>query len=71
MVWLDGLQDVAGKDVWEDALFQVFSRLRGSGRRLLIAASASPRELPVKLADLRSRLTLALIFQMRPLSDED
>ena len=42
-----------------------------SGRRLLIAASTSPRELPVKLADLKSRLTLALIFQMRPLSDED
>src|SRR3546814_5947784 len=33
--------------------------------------STSPLELPVKLADLKSRLTLALIFQMRPLSDED
>ena len=52
-------------------MFHLFNRLRDSGRRLLIAASTSPRELPVKLADLKSRLTLALIFQMRPLSDED
>jgi DnaA family protein len=27
--------------------------------------------LPVQLADLKSRLTLALVFQLRPLSDED
>jgi DnaA family protein len=71
LVCLDDLQAVAGRADWEEALFHLFNRLRDSGRRLLIAASHSPRELPVKLADLKSRLTLALIFQMRPLSDED
>ena len=71
LVCLDDLQTVAGRADWEEALFHLFNRLRDSGRRLLIAASASPRELPIKLADLKSRLTLALIFQMRPLSDED
>lgn len=71
LVCLDDLQAVAGRADWEEALFHLFNRLRDSGRRLLIAASTSPRELPVKLADLKSRLTLALIFQMRPLSDED
>ncbi|MBF7142509.1 MULTISPECIES: DnaA regulatory inactivator Hda [Pseudomonas] len=71
LVCLDDLQAIAGKPEWEEALFHLFNRLRDSGRRLLIAASHSPRELPVKLADLKSRLTLALVFQMRPLSDED
>ena len=52
-------------------MFHLFNRLRDSGRRLLIAASQSPRELPVKLPDLKSRLTMALVFQMRGLSDED
>ncbi|PAV69418.1 hypothetical protein WR25_17057 [Diploscapter pachys] len=52
-------------------MFHLFNRLRDSGRRLLLAASSSPRELPIKLADLKSRLTLALIFQMRGMSDED
>ena len=36
------------------ALFNLFNRLRDSGRRLLLAASSSPRELPIKLADLIS-----------------
>ncbi|QAX82146.1 DnaA regulatory inactivator Hda [Candidatus Pseudomonas adelgestsugas] len=70
LVCLDDLQAIAGRTDWEEALFHLFNRLRDSGRRLLITASTSPRELPVKLADLKSRLTLALIFQMHPLSDD-
>ncbi|VFT64097.1 DNA replication initiation factor [Pseudomonas aeruginosa] len=52
-------------------LFHLFNRLRDTGRRLLLAASKSPRELQVKLPDLKSRLTMALIFQLHGLSDED
>ncbi|WP_324733822.1 DnaA regulatory inactivator Hda [Pseudomonas paeninsulae] len=71
LVCLDDLDAVAGLSEWEEALFHLFNRLRDSGRRLLLAASSSPRELPVKLADLQSRLTLALVFQLQSLSDED
>jgi DnaA-homolog protein len=71
LVCLDDLDAVAGRSNWEEALFHLFNRLRDSGRRLLLAASSSPRELPVQLADLQSRLTLALVFQLQSLSDED
>lgn len=71
LVCIDDLHVIAGKADWEEAMFHLFNRLRDSGRRLLLAASASPRELPIKLPDLKSRLTLALVFQMRGLSDED
>jgi DnaA family protein len=71
LVCLDDLDAVAGRREWEEALFHLFNRLRDSGRRLLLAASTSPRELPVRLADLQSRLTLALVFQLHALSDED
>jgi len=71
LVCLDDLDAVAGRADWEEALFHLFNRLRDSGRRLLLSASASPRELPVQLADLQSRLTLALVFQLQSLSDED
>ncbi|RJG10080.1 DnaA regulatory inactivator Hda [Pseudomonas cavernicola] len=71
LVCLDDLDAVAGRADWEEALFHLFNRLRDSGRRLLLAAAASPRELPVQLADLQSRLTLALVFQLQALSDED
>ncbi|MWV13222.1 DnaA regulatory inactivator Hda [Pseudomonas sp. R-28-1W-6] len=71
LVCLDDLEAVAGRPEWEEALFHLFNRLRDSGRRLLIAAAAAPRELPIGLADLQSRLTLALVFQLHALSDED
>ncbi|MCY1271419.1 DnaA regulatory inactivator Hda [compost metagenome] len=71
LVCLDDLQAVAGRDDWEEALFHLFNRLRDSGRRLLLAASAAPRELGVRLPDLQSRLSLALVFQLQSLSDED
>ncbi|WP_437881450.1 DnaA regulatory inactivator Hda [Pseudomonas sp. LRF_L74] len=71
LVCLDELDAVAGRADWEEGLFHLFNRLRDSGRRLLLAASVAPRELPIKLPDLKSRLTLALVFQMHELSDED
>ena len=71
LVCLDDLDAVAGRRDWEEALFHLFNRLRDSGRRLLLGAATSPRELAVQLADLKSRLTLALVFQLHVLSDED
>ena len=65
------LMVLGGREDGEGPWSPLFTRLRDSGRRLLLAASASPRELPIKLPDLKSRLTLALVFQMRGLSDED
>ena len=71
LVCLDDLQAVVGRADWEEALFHLFNRLRDAGCCLLLAADAAPRELGVELADLRSRLSLALVFQLQLLSDED
>ncbi|MBB3102262.1 DnaA regulatory inactivator Hda [Azomonas macrocytogenes] len=71
LVCLDDLEAVAGDAAWEEALFHLFNRLRDAGRRLLLSAAMSPRELPINLPDLRSRLSLSLVFQLRMLSDED
>lgn len=71
LVCLDELNAIAGRKDWEEAVFHLFNRLRDSGRRLLLAADSSPRELAVQLPDLQSRLTLALVFQLHQLSDED
>ena len=71
LVCLDDIEAVAGNAEWEEALFHLFNRLRDGGKRLLLAANAPPRESGIRLPDLRSRLSLALVFQMYPLSDED
>ncbi|HZJ92485.1 MAG TPA: DnaA regulatory inactivator Hda [Thiopseudomonas sp.] len=71
LVCLDDIQAVLGQPHWEEALFHAFNRLRDAGKQLLIAADASPRKLPIQLPDLQSRLSLALVFQLHELSDDE
>lgn len=70
LVAIDDLERVIGRRRWEEALFHCFNRLRDANRRLLIAADASPRALPVTLADLASRLGWGMTFHLQPLDDQ-
>ncbi len=69
LVCLDGLQHVIGRPDWERALFSFFNAMRDSGRRVVMAANKGPRELPVQLPDLQSRLNWGLVYQVQPLDD--
>ncbi|WP_106478303.1 DnaA regulatory inactivator Hda [Phytohalomonas tamaricis] len=69
LVAIDDLEVVAGRKRWEEALFHCFNRLRDAGRRLIIATSAPPRQLPIALPDLASRLTWGATFHLKPLDD--
>lgn len=69
LVAIDDLERVVGRKRWEEALFHAFNRLRDAGKRLVIAAEAPPRQLPVKLPDLASRLTWGMTFHLQGLDD--
>ncbi|MCA1769342.1 MAG: DnaA regulatory inactivator Hda [Halomonas sp.] len=69
LVAIDDLQRVLGRKRWEEALFHAFNRLRDAGKRLVVAADAAPRQLPVKLPDLASRLTWGVTFHVQGLDD--
>lgn len=69
VVCIDDIDAVAGDAAWEQALFHLYNRLRERGGYLLVTASSGPRELPLELADLRSRLAHGLVFQLPPLDD--
>ncbi|WP_111641267.1 DnaA regulatory inactivator Hda [Marinimicrobium alkaliphilum] len=69
-VCIDALQAVAGRPDWDEALFHFYNRMRDAGGRLLVAAVQGPQELPVGLADLRSRLQWGVTCQVQPLTDE-
>lgn len=71
LVCLDDLDVIAGQNAWERTLFTLFNRLRDSGSRLLVAAHCSPRELPVQLPDLLSRLQSGLVFSLQVPGDEE
>ena len=70
-VCVDNLEAVAGNLGWEQALFHLYNRLRDQGRCLVVAATQGPHQLPLALADLRSRLQWGVSYQLTPLDDAD
>lgn len=71
LVCLDNVDVIVGNKVWQEALFHLFNRLRDQNKSLLIAGSVSPHNLAIELADLKSRLSLALVFQLHTLTDQE
>ncbi|MDZ7782607.1 MAG: DnaA regulatory inactivator Hda [Halioglobus sp.] len=69
LVCLDDLHAVAGDDAWETALFNLWNEARERGCRLAVSAHSAPRALPLHLADLRSRLSWGVVFQLNRLDD--
>lgn len=70
-ICLDDAQLIAGQAAWETAFFHLYNRLQQHQRRLIITADKPPRELPINLLDLKSRLTAGTIFQLQNLNDEE
>ena len=71
LVCVDDIDAVAGIDEWEEALFDLFNRLRESDIRFLVAANNPPKALGIELPDLVSRLGWGMVFQVQPLNDKD
>lgn len=70
LVVLDALHSVVGMEEWEEALFHLFNRIRESDGHLLVAADSVPQKLPLRLADLSSRLSWGVVYQVEPLNHE-
>ena len=70
LVCLDDVQAVVGNEAWEMALFHFFNRAREQGCRLLVSANAPPRALGVELADLQSRFSWGIVYQLPSVNDE-
>lgn len=71
LVCVDDVDAIAGDSAWEAAVFALYERLRAHGGMLVLAARASPAAIGLKLADLATRLSAGLVYQLQPLSDEE
>ena len=71
LVCVDDINTIAGDSIWEAALFALYERLRAQGGMLVLAANTSPAASGLKLADLASRLTAGLVYQLQPLTDAE
>ena len=67
---IDDVDAIAGDDDWENALFNLFNRCRDNHRRLLFSAAGGPAALPIRLPDLRSRLSWGLTIALHGLDDD-
>ena len=54
----------------QSRLFNVINEARESGGSVLVAGNAPPAQLPLR-EDLRSRLAWGLVYEVKPLSDEE
>jgi DnaA family protein len=71
LVALDDVHRVAGDPAWELGLFDLFNRVRAARRGLLISGQAPVADLPLGLADLRSRLGWGPGYRLRPLGEAE
>ena len=55
----------------EEMLFHLYNRILNLKNCLIVAAHVSPHGLPFQLADLKSRLTSGLTYQLQNLEDEE
>lgn len=71
LIALDDIDCVVGNEDWEYALFNLYNRVREKGSSMIVSSSEPLASLPIKLADLRSRLSWGPIFQLNSLTDQD
>jgi DnaA family protein len=69
LICLDNIEAIAGKARWEEELFNLYNRVRDSGRSLLVGSNCSTRELLLGLPDLKSRYAWGPVFQLHASDD--
>ena len=71
LVCIDDIHEIAGIAAWERALFTLYNELVASGGQLVVAATMAPRECPIELADLASRMSALATYAVQSLADAD
>ncbi|ACJ17566.1 DnaA regulatory inactivator Hda [Coxiella burnetii] len=71
LICIDDIDAVLSQPDWEEALLHFYNRVRESQVKLVIAGNYVPPQLNCQLADLRSRLSWGLVFQVIGLTDAE
>jgi DnaA family protein len=69
LVCLDDLQLIAGDDLWQQGVFDLFNRLVENNKRLLITGDQSANQLGITLPDLVSRIGWGYTEQVKAMGD--
>jgi DnaA-homolog protein len=66
---IDDVDQVAGEQSWERALFRLFNEAAELRTRLIFAAAVAPRQAAWVLEDWRSRAAACVVYQLHELDD--
>lgn len=70
LICLDDMDRILQRPDWQEALYQLYNAVRQSNGVLISASRAPPRDLPLSLPDLKSRLAWGPAYHLQPLTDE-
>lgn len=70
VICLDDIDAIAANERWEQALFHLFNRCQTNQSKWVVAGRQTPLNLPIELADLRSRLAWGITVKLPRLADE-
>ena len=71
LICIDDIDRVAGNADWEQAIFNLYNRLRDNNRKLVVTSHTSPASISVNLPDLKSRLSWGVTLGIAALDDTD
>jgi DnaA family protein len=66
---VDDVDQAAGEEAWERALFKLFNAASEVATKLVFAAPLAPRRIEWRLDDWRSRAAACLVYQVQELDD--
>jgi len=67
---IDDVDQIAGDQAWEEALFRLFNEAAELRTCLIFAAAVAPRQAPWVLDDWRSRAAACVVYQLHELDDQ-
>ncbi len=71
LICIDDVHKIAGKPIWEEAIFHAYNRIHDRGGRLIMTAKMAPKSLGLTLPDVVSRLSWGIVFQLQSLMDDE
>ncbi len=70
LVCLDSLESIKNSEQWQTAIFNLFNNLKNNQSKLILLSRFSAKNIPLELADLKSRLNSMEVYKLDALDDQ-
>ncbi len=68
---LDDIESVTSSELWQNEIFHLYNELIGQGCQIVFGSHSTPADLPIPLADLRSRILAGETWAVEELTDQE